>query len=234
MQKPKIPFTAILLAGGDSKRMGMNKAFLRLGRERLVDIIFRKLDKLFSEVIIVADCWQEFSYLPARFTGDLLKNGQKCALRGIHAGLSLATYPSSFILGCDMPFLSLPLIRYMSHFAAGYDIVVPRLEGYYQPLFAFYNKSTLESIARQLREKKLKITGFYAYSRIKEIGEEAIKCFDPQLFSFFNVNMRDNYLLAKKLYRLPQPALALPQGCNATNNTPNTPGEGANLCHENG
>lgn len=219
MQKPKISFSAVLLAGGESKRMGMNKAFLKLGQERLIDIAFRKLDSLFSEVVIVADRWQELSYLPARFTGDLFKNGQKCALRGIHAGLSLSTSPSSFIMGCDMPFLSLPLIRYMSRFATEFDIVAPRLGEYYQPLFAFYNKSTLKLIARRLEENKLKVTGFYSHLKIKEIREEAIKHFDPQMFSFFNVNTQESYLTAKKLYNLPESCLALPQRCDATNST---------------
>jgi molybdopterin-guanine dinucleotide biosynthesis protein A len=227
---PKLSFSAILLAGGDSKRMGMNKAFLKLGKERLIDIAFRKLDNLFSEVVIVADRWQELSYLPARFTGDLFKNGQKCALRGLHAGLSLSNSPSSFVMGCDMPFLSLSLIRYMSRFATDFDVVVPRLGEYHQPLFAFYKKSILGIITQRLEEKKLRLTGLYPYLNIKEIGEETVKHFDPQMLSFYNVNTQENYHRAKKLYNLPDSCFTLQKRRDETNNSS---GEGANLCRRN-
>jgi molybdopterin-guanine dinucleotide biosynthesis protein A len=198
--KSKLSFSAVLLAGGNSRRMGIDKASLTLGADKLIDISFKKLDSLFSEVIIAADRWRKFSYLPAKFTDDLIKKGEKSSLRGIHSGLSLSTYCSSFIIGCDMPFLSLPLIDYMSRFAVDFDIVVPRLGEYYQPLFAFYKKSTLESITRQLKENKLKLTGFYAHYRVREITEEAIRHFDPQLLSFFNVNTKENYKTAQKIY----------------------------------
>lgn len=199
----KLPFTAVLLAGGESKRMGRDKAFLKLGKERLIDIVFRKLDHLFSEVIIVADRWQDLNYLPAKkFTGDLFKKSEKCALRGVHAGLSLATSPSCFIAGCDMPFLSLPLIRYMSRFTADFDIVAPHLEGHYQPLYAFYKKSILGFVTQRLESNKLQLQGIYPHLKVKAIGEGAVKRFDPQLLSFHNVNTKENFQKAQKFYNL--------------------------------
>ncbi len=204
MTKSKLPFTAVLLAGGESKRMGKDKVFLKLGKERLIDLVFRKLDSLFSEVIIVSDRCQELSYLPAKFTGDLFGKGPKCALRGIHAGLSLATTSSSFITGCDMPFISLPLIRYMSRFAGEFEVVVPRLGEYYQPLFAFHNKSILDTITWHLEENKLKLTGIYPHLEIKCIEEKIIKRFDPLMLSFHNLNTKESLHHAQKVYNLSQ------------------------------
>lgn len=202
MEKSRLSFSAVLLAGGESKRMGRDKAFLKLGEERLVDLVFRKLNALFFETIIVTDRQQELSYLPARFTGDLFKNSEKCALRGIHAGLSLATGPSCFVVGCDMPFLSLPLIQHMSHFAVDYDVVAPYLGGYYQPLFAFYNRSTLDFITQRLQENKLKLTGLYPHLNVKPIDEGTVKRFDPQMLSFHNVNTKDSFSKAQEYYRI--------------------------------
>ncbi len=218
MEKPRLSFSAILLAGGDSKRMGKNKAFLKLGQDRLIDIAFRKLDNIFSETIIAADHWQKLDYLPAKFTADLIRVGEKSSLRGIHAGLTLSTNFSSFAIACDMPFLSPSLIRYMASFATDFDVVVPRLGEYYQPLFAFYSKSTLKFITKQLKEEKMKLTHFYPHVKVKEIKEEAIKRFDPQLLSFYNVNTKENYDMAQKIYNESRVVL---------NDTDNLPKEGA-------
>jgi len=196
----KLSFSAVLLAGGDSKRMGTNKAFLVLEGRNLIDIVFEKLHSLFEEVIVVTDRTAEFAYLPARVTTDLVNGGEKNALRGIQAGLTLSRHASSFVVACDMPFLSLPLIRYMSRFAGEFDVVVPRCGPYYEPLFAFYSKTALEAINRQLERKKLKIFALYSRLSVKEIGEDIVKFFDPQMLSFYNINTREDFQTAKKIY----------------------------------
>jgi UDP-N-acetylglucosamine pyrophosphorylase len=48
----KLPFSAVVLAGGDSKRMGTNKAFLRLEGNNLIDLVFNKVNSLFAETIV--------------------------------------------------------------------------------------------------------------------------------------------------------------------------------------
>jgi molybdopterin-guanine dinucleotide biosynthesis protein A len=196
----KLPFSAVLLAGGDSKRIGTNKAFLELKGKPLIDIIFWKLEKLFSEVIIVTECIEKLSYLPAKLTSDIYNEGEKNPLRGIHAGLSLSTAPSSFVVACDMPFISHPLIRYMSHFALNFDVVVPQYGTYYQPLFAFYNKTTLEAIVQALVNREYKVARIYAQLNVKKIHNNVIQFFDPCYLSFFNVNSKEDYLKAKEYY----------------------------------
>jgi molybdopterin-guanine dinucleotide biosynthesis protein A len=195
----KLPFSAVVLAGGDSKRMGTNKAFLRLEGNNLIDLVFNKVNSLFAETIVVTDRIEELAYLPAKLTRDLFVGVEKNALRGIHAGLAVSSYPASFVIGCDMPFFSLTLIKYMSRFAIQYDVVVPRHGEFFQPLFAFYNKTTLGMILKQLKEKKLKISDLYRSLCIKEIGEDIIKDFDPHLISFNNINTRDDYYKLKKI-----------------------------------
>jgi len=184
----KLSLSAILLAGGKSKRMGINKAFLKIGDRTFIDIIYQKMNELFSEIIVVTDVPQKISHLKARITSDLLRKGEKNALRGIHAGLSVAANPACFVIGCDMPFLSISLIKYMSQFALDYDVVVPLLEGYFQPLFAFYNTRTLSLIEQSLKEERYKISDLYPHFHLKEISEEIVKKHDPSLVSFTNIN----------------------------------------------
>lgn len=194
-----LPFSAIILAGGDSKRMGTKKAFLKIGKRSLVEIVFYKLKQLFSEVIIVSDNdnFSKFDHLKgAVVTEDFFKEEEKSALRGIQAGLAASTNNSNFITACDTPFLSLPLIEYMSIFAHDYDVVVPSIEEYYQPLFAFYHSNLFNSVTAALREKRYKVSALYSGLKVKEIEKESIKFYDPSLSSFYNINTKEAYLKA--------------------------------------
>ena len=78
MLNNKLSLSAILLAGGKSKRMGINKAFLKIGEKTFIDIIYQKMNELFSEIIIVTDSPQKLSHLKARITPDLIRKGKKC------------------------------------------------------------------------------------------------------------------------------------------------------------
>lgn len=194
-----LPFSGVIIAGGDSKRMGERKALLKLGSQSLVEIIFNKLKKLFAEVIIVSDINSELAHLQgAVLAEDIYKEGGKSPLRGIQAALAVSTQPASFVIACDMPFFSLSLIEYMSKFADDNDVVVPQIEGYYQPLFAFYHSRLFDFITKALSEKRYKINELYSQLKVKEIEENAIKSFDPFLFSFYNINTKEAYEKAKE------------------------------------
>lgn len=185
--------SAVILAGGDSKRMGTNKALLTLDNVCLIDMIVEKLTANFREVLIVTDNGRDFQHLNAVIVKDIIKQGEKNALRGVHAGLFHASSPAAFFVACDMPFLSSPLIHFMSKYALEYDAVVPRVGGYFQPLFAFYHRRILERITRSLEQQSFKITDFYAGLNMKEIDEASIQLFDPGMRSFFNINTRKDY-----------------------------------------
>jgi len=196
----KLSFTAAILAGGDSSRMGKDKAFLDLGGKPLIEIIYERLDGLFAEVLVVANTPQKFRQFPARTVTDIYREGRKNALRGIHAGLMEASYPSCFVMACDMPFVSGSLLRYMSQFASDYDLVIPFVEGYYQPLFAFYHKSTLGPIAGALEKQEHKIINVYEELSMKKITEKEVRSCDPEMLSFINVNTVEDYERARRYF----------------------------------
>ena len=198
----KIALSAVILAGGDSKRMGTNKAFLTLNSVCLIDYIFAQLDRLFKEVLIVTDRKNEFQHLNAKIVSDILNTGEKNALRGIHSGLFHASTDAAFFVACDMPFLSEPLICHMSTYAGTHDAVIPRVDGYYQPLFAFYNRRVLSIITRSLEQKSFKVTDLFCGLNIKEINEEIIINYDADMRSFFNINTRNDYEKAKQIFAM--------------------------------
>lgn len=190
---------AIILAGGDSSRLGCPKPFLKLDGLSLIEIMVRRLSLLFEEITVVSDRQDLFVDLPVKLTGDLMTGYAKGPLRGIHAGLSASGLPYQFVVACDMPFINLNLVRYMATFAPQYDVVVPRVGSYFQPLHAFYRRSCINPIQRQIEQGKCKVTVFYDKIKVKHIGYSEITRFDPGQLSFFNVNTWTDYQAARRL-----------------------------------
>jgi molybdenum cofactor guanylyltransferase len=190
---------AIILAGGDSKRLGQPKALLDFHGQTLIELVVNRLSAAFEQLTVVTDRPDLYSHLPVILTGDLLTERQKSPLRGIHAGLSASGLPYQFVAACDMPFLNLRLIDYMSGFAHQYDAVVPRIDSYFQPLHAFYSRNCIDIIERQVRKGFYKVTDFYANLKIRFISADEIIRFDPDQESFININTWDDYNCALKL-----------------------------------
>ncbi len=190
----------VILAGGDSKRLGRPKALLDFNGRTLISLMIERLKKVFADITVVTDRPELYLDLPVHLTGDILKQEGKSPLRGIHAGLSYSSHPYQFVVACDMPFLNLELIRYMARFAPSYDAVVPHTgKGYFQPLHAFYKRSCIDIIERQINRGRYKVSEFYRNLEIKYISGTEIARFDPDQEAFMNINTWDDYKLALEL-----------------------------------
>lgn len=184
---------AIILAGGDSKRLGQPKALLDFNGQSLIEKMVDLLKRSFHQITLVTDRPELYKGLPVKITGDLIVDQVKSPLRGIHAGLNASALPYQFVVACDMPYLNLELIDYMEGFASGQDAVVPRIGRYYQPLHAIYHRSCIAVIEKQIQLENYKITDFYAKIKVHFIDETEIKRFDPEQRSFININTWDDY-----------------------------------------
>ncbi|HEX3033202.1 MAG TPA: molybdopterin-guanine dinucleotide biosynthesis protein B, partial [Bacillota bacterium] len=190
--------SGIILAGGNNTRMGTNKAGLRLGDNTFLDRTVEVLKGFCSEVILVANQPQDYSRLGVRVTSDIL-TGQG-PLAGIHAGLSLAANFHSFVVACDMPFLSPQLGEYMVKKAGDLDVLIPRLGQYLQPLHGVYSRNCIQPIADYLAGGNRKITGFYDQVRVGYVEESEIAPIVPVEKVFFNVNSPGDLNTARKMY----------------------------------
>ena len=183
--EPK-PFTGIILAGGKSTRMGKNKALIHIEGIPIIERICVLFKKLFQEVWIITDQTEVFHGLGAKLHDDLIPN--LGALGGLYSGLVLASFPHSFCVACDMPFLREPLIDYLVGGIDGFAAVVPRTKDGWQPLHAVYSKSCLEVITEVVAEKKTKIIDIYPRIKLRVVEEEEFHSLDPLNESFINVN----------------------------------------------
>ena len=178
--------TGVILSGGKNRRMGENKAFLAINGERLIDRTVRLFRSIFKEVIIVTTDPTDYLDQPAVIVTDILPD--KGALGGIYTGLFFAREEHVFVAACDMPFLNLTFLEYMTRQSSGYDIVIPAPTDGLQPLHAVYARRCLPVIRRLLDQNRLKVTGFYPSHRLLKISPEIIHSFDPEGRMFLNVN----------------------------------------------
>ena len=192
-----IEASAIILAGGKNTRMKRNKAFLKLGEEPLIEKTVKAFKEYFQETIIVTNEPDDYEYLQVTITGDIIP-GQG-PLSGMHAGLIKASYTHSLIVACDMPFLEMDLAVYLTEKVGDYDVIVPRLGHYFQPLFAVYSKKCIQPIESCLGQGITKIIAFYPLVKVKYIDQEKLAEMGVTPRVFFNINTPDELQQARSI-----------------------------------
>lgn len=197
-----LEISAIVLAGGQASRLGVDKAFLQLDGEPLVARAVGTLAELTDDIIVVTNDPAAYSHLelPARFVPDERKGVG--ALMGLYSGLNASAKLYSIVVACDMPFLALPLLRYMVSLTDGYDAVIPRVGDLQEPLHAIYGKRCLPPIERQLSRNRSTIASFFDEVRIRYVEDSEIRRFDRQGRSFLNINTLEDWNRVQQLLEL--------------------------------
>jgi molybdenum cofactor guanylyltransferase len=192
--EPLQPITAFILAGGQSRRMGTDKAFLSYRNEPLIHYPIRSCQSLTSDVRIIGE--------PARYAGFGLPvipdSGESSGpLSGIHTALQHSPTRYSLVTACDMPFMSPDFFRLMLRKLPGPDAVVMRFnDGAVEPLCGIYSSACLAVTARNLASGMLKITDLLSRVTAEYIGEQELLEHRLSRKIFTNVNTPDdlNYL----------------------------------------
>jgi molybdopterin-guanine dinucleotide biosynthesis protein A len=183
--------TGIILAGGENRRMGRDKAFLKLDGLPLIEHVLGTLRGIFSKTIIVTNTPSAYaSYDTVVITDAVDKRGP---LTGIYTGLLHSTDEYNFIVACDMPFLNPDLIRYMAGLVQGQDIVIPKVSDRVEPLHAIYSKGLLPLIETRLRQDARQIQGILGDARVLYVTETEVVRYDPEIRSFENLNTPEEY-----------------------------------------
>ncbi len=195
MPEPKKNMTAIILAGGNSARMGQNKAFLSVDGVPIITRIHSLLAELFSEVIIITNQTELFKDFGSRTYADMIPD--KGALGGLYTGVFFSEFEYSFCVACDMPFIKRSLVSFLIKRAKGEDAIVPRTQDGLQPLHAIYSKGCLNVMKQVIDEGRYKITDFYDLIRLEIIDEVDFLHLDPIRESFINVNTPDELRLIR-------------------------------------
>ncbi len=183
--------SGVILAGGESRRMGSDKSLLPIHGARFIDHVYARLAALFDEVIIVTNSPELYKEIDCRKVPDIYS--AQGALAGIHSGLKHARNPAVFVAGCDMPFVSPQLIRSICEQAELADLILPVSSSGHEPLHALYHKSCLPAMEQVLDAGRKRILSFFDQVRVAEIPARELRQIDPQERSFRNINTPEEY-----------------------------------------
>ena len=202
----EIQVTGVLLAGGESRRMGEDKRYLVVGEQTLLERGLGVLRSMFHEVLVVIAQDSAPLDIDARVVRDLVPD---CgSLGGIYTGLTQATTPYIFAVACDMPFLNQAVITQFTNRRDTADIVMARLATRLHPMHALYGKGCLPAMEQMIVARQLKIQELVSHAslRVQYVTEADLLSIDPSWSSFHNVNTPEDLEAAYSLLaRIPPP-----------------------------
>jgi len=193
------PLGGIVLAGGQSRRMGTPKAFLRLTPDgpTLIERVLAALATVTAEIVIVTNTPDLYAHLGHRLTGDQFPG--LGALAGIQAGLAASRHDYNLAVACDMPFLNPALLAALAAWPRDYDVLVPQLaDGQYETLHAIYSRACLAPMTAQLTAGAGRVIGFFSQVRVVTVDEATLRRYDPDLRSLSNLNTPDEFAAARE------------------------------------
>jgi molybdopterin-guanine dinucleotide biosynthesis protein A len=193
--------SCIILAGGKSTRLGHDKVLETVGNTSLLEQVISRIDPLSKEIIIVTAKERTFAQLASRPKVKVVSDifpGQG-SLGGIYTGLVKSDSFYNLVVAADMPFVNTSLLKYMIGICEGFDFVLPRVNGLFEPLHAIYSKNCIPPIESILNEGKKVIVELFNYVKVKYVEADEVDKFDPQHLSFFNINTKEELELAKRI-----------------------------------
>lgn len=155
--------TAIILAGGKSRRMGGAKWSLKLNNKTLLQIIIERLRPQFSKIIVSTGSGK-VTARPSKLAKVKIVHDElpiETPLGGIYTCLKRSSNFYSFVVAGDMPFLDLRLIKYLAGNLGNHDVIIPESAKELEPLHAFYSKNCIAPIERSIGEGNFKVTSFF-------------------------------------------------------------------------
>ena len=202
VHKYPLPVTGVILAGGQSRRMGENKALMQLGDDSLIGHVIHRMRLITDELLLITNSPTEYGHLGVSMHGDIFPDTG--ALGGIYTGLTHASHDAVLCVACDSPFLNPKLLTYLVSVLGEYDAVMPYTHGdkeqiTLQTLCAAYSQRCLSIIELMLRESELRVHALQERAHIKSVSPEVWQEFDPEGMSFFNINTPEDFETGKKL-----------------------------------
>jgi len=190
-------YLSIILAGGQSKRMGRDKAFLPFKGKTFLRYVLETAQSLSEKIILVVN--KDFSLYETEikdinseiiFVKD--RNPFDGPLNGIYSSLEKVDKEFVYLFTCDTPIISLPLMKYYQQIINDYEAVIPVIEDKIQPLNTLYRKTAIEKTSIYERGNKSLIS-WLKNIKYKPVSKEEIISFDKNLLTYKSINTPEDY-----------------------------------------
>lgn len=199
MKLNNVDITGVVLAGGQSRRMGYNKADAEMHGESM---LIRMIDKLkgITSVIVVSSGVASYPNISWPQIPD--EHPQCGPMGGIYSVLKASSASLHLVVSCDMPLVSISLLEHIVGLAAQSDslITVPIDEnGEPQMMCAVYHKDLLPILVQQIDAQAYKMKSLLDLVSVQYVqiaGEDPL--YDEH--AFMNVNSPINLEEARKIW----------------------------------
>jgi molybdopterin-guanine dinucleotide biosynthesis protein A len=183
---------ALILAGGENKRIPLLKGFLEIRDGKILEVSIQHLRKVFNRIILSANTPEHYYYLGLPMVGDIIQ--VRGPMTGIFSALSLPDVSDVFVTACDMPEINGILIKYIAgRWASEYDAAIPVFNNEPQPLFGVYAKRVVQRMEEALHHDKRSLRGFLRDCNVLYIQEADVRKIDPEGRSFVNINTMQDF-----------------------------------------
>jgi molybdopterin-guanine dinucleotide biosynthesis protein A len=185
--------TVAIQAGGQSSRMGEDKALKSFLGRPLIERVIERLMPIADEMIVTTNRPDEYGFIKARLISDL-KPGRG-ALGGLYTAVASAMHPFVAVAACDMPFASANFFESASRLMVQEeaDVIIVKTEQGYEPLHALYRRATcLPAIEAAIDADQWKVTSWFSQVKVHEVMD-----FDP--VCFWNLNTPEEFVKAESI-----------------------------------
>jgi molybdopterin-guanine dinucleotide biosynthesis protein A len=192
--------TVAIQAGGESRRMGQDKALLPFLGQPLIVRVLERLQPLGGEILVTTNRPQAYQFLGVPLFPD--QQPGRGALGGLYTALSAASQPLVAVVACDMPFVSAALLAAMREILARSqaDLAIPLTGSGREPFHAVYRRSTcLPLILQALDAGKWRVDSWFDQAQLYPVPPDVIRRYDPDGLCFRNVNTPEELKAAQQL-----------------------------------
>ncbi len=155
------PVSGLIMAGGRSRRMGIDKAFLNLGDATAIEVLHQQLKLWCDRVFIVTGSDRQEQHRGYDVILDEV-SGQG-PFMGLVSGLAASPTEVNLVVACDIPLLEPCLLATLLAESDDHDIVIASLPASHgdQPLLGVYKKAVLPAARRLLAEGHRRVADLF-------------------------------------------------------------------------
>lgn len=185
----------LVLCGGQSLRMGSDKAFMKIEDEYLLSRVVRVVQSVTQPVVVAGRKGQSLPPLP----GDVL-----LAFDAIEEGGPLVGMASGFeqlggkcdavfVVSCDQPLIHPGFIQRLMQLLEDYQAVVVEHDGHLHSLSALYRIDTLETMKKLIEQGVRSAHQFVKHCRARIVSVDEVGDVETTLPSLRNINDPQSY-----------------------------------------
>ena len=182
--------TGIILAGGKSSRMGVDKGLVLLNGKPMIQYVIEALKEVVSNIIIISNN-ASYNKFGVPVYSDIIKN--KGPVGGIYTGLYHSTTELNFCISCDVPMISSDFIFWLLNKSGNASVTLPMCKDKVHQMIGVYSKQVLSYFKESAEKEHLKLSQVNKDMACEIIDiEKEYANFDDLIFS--NINTKNELI----------------------------------------